>query len=240
MRRATRIGVRASLAVLPFAVAGAFVSRFESVWTLEAFLLTGTGMLAVAWLGALQLSRDVDLPFWQSVWTGAVGRVAFTAARKLRGHAAVAPVQTRRATELSLSLAAEQLFESLPKATRAALGDVPAVLQTLQRDAKALRLQLSQLTDVLGDLTAADDASLDVLRAERTAVESRMQHTVAALEALRLGLLRLHAGSATVESVTTHVHLALELNGDVTRLVEAHDQVSEMLNMPHHIALSPA
>ena len=50
---------------------------------------------------------------------------------------------THRATELSLGMAAEQLFESLPKATRQALGDVPALLERLQRDgadaARALR-----------------------------------------------------------------------------------------------------
>jgi hypothetical protein len=86
------------------------------------------------------------------------------------------------------------------------------------------------MADVLGDATAAGDASLDVLRAERTQVESRMQQTVAALEALRLGLLRLHAGSTTVESVTTHVHLALELSANVARLAEAHDELEIFIN----------
>jgi hypothetical protein len=42
---------------------------------------------------------------------------------------------THRATELALGLAAEQLYEGLPRESREALADLPAVLRRLQDDA---------------------------------------------------------------------------------------------------------
>ena len=43
-------------------------------------------------------------------------------ARKLLGGRAIAPAMTHRATELSLGMAAEQLFESLPEGIAAGTG----------------------------------------------------------------------------------------------------------------------
>src|SRR5690606_16755628 len=135
------------------------------------------GSAAVFRVGQLALqndTRDLDVDFWGRVWTGPLGAWAFRVARRVPSNAAPVRALTHRATELSLGLAAEDLFDALPASTQASLGDVRSVLQRLQHDATRLRAQLEQLPD-------------DTLQA-------RLQETVAALETLRLDLLRLHAG----------------------------------------------
>jgi serine/threonine-protein kinase len=229
-RSMARIGATTSAALVPLAMAGALVPRFEGVQSLLLVTLSLTSAVTIGWLALLGLTRDVDVTFWRAVWTGRFGRVAFTFAKRWRGDAVANPALTHRATELSLSLAAEQLFESLPRDTRTALGDVPAVLQRLQSDAQQLRVKLNQLQDVLGDAAVREqDPSYDTLREERARVQQRMQDAVASLETLRLGLLRLHAGSMTVDGFTTHLGVAEELSADVARLVSAQHDVQQML-----------
>ena len=142
------------------------------------------------------------------------------------------------------------MFESLPRETRVALGDVPATLQRLHEDAHRLRRRLDHLRDVLGDASVrTQDAAFDMLRAERAQVQARLQEAVASLEALRLGLLRLHAGSMTVDGFTTHLGVASEISAEVARLVAAHDEVNAVLDtqprralrrIGHDVALTPA
>jgi len=62
---------------------------------------------------------------------------------------------------------------------------------------------------------------------------------VGALETIRLNLLRLHAGSATVESVTTHLDLAAEVSAEVERLIAAHADVERVLKFPRTAATTP-
>lgn len=250
MRSVVRIGATVSLALAPLAVAGAFRPEFAPVSSLLGLALSATSAMTIGWLAVLQLRRDVDVSFWGTAWTGRFGRAAFAIARRWGGARAAAPALTHRATELSLSLAAEQLFESLPRETRAALGDVPSMLQRLHEDARQLRRRLDQLRDVLGDASVhSQDTSFDTLRDERTRVQARLQEAVASLEALRLGLLRLHAGSMTLDSFTTHLGIASDVSAEVARLVAAHDEVNDVLyaesrharhDIGHDVALTPA
>lgn len=243
-RGVVRVGARTALALMPFALAGAAVPRFKAVVSLLLFVASLTGVAVLPWLVLQQMRRDIDVPFWRGLWMGAFGRTAFALARRLRGTATDTPIVTHRATELSLSIAAEQLFEQLPRETRLALGDVPAVLQQLQGDAQLLRKQLSAVVDVLGDAASLTDEARTVWQTERAQTEQRLQQTVAALEGLRLGLLRLSAGSATVASVTTHVDLARAVSADVARLAEAYEETNTLLGeyrpeVVKDIALSP-
>jgi serine/threonine-protein kinase len=229
-RSVARIGATTSAALVPFALAGTLAPRFQSVHALLLVTLAFTSAVTIGWLALLGLTRDVDVTFWRAAWTGRFGLFVFFLAKRWRGTAVVAPALTHRATELSLSLAAEQLFESLPRDTRAALGDVPSVLQRLRVDAAQLRAKVHQLQDVLGDAAAREqDTSFDTLREERNRVQQRLQDAVASLEALRLGLLRLHAGSMTVAGFTTHLGVAEELSADVARLVAAQTEVQQFL-----------
>ena len=187
-----------------------------------------------------QRRRDVDTEFWSRLWLGRAGKALFALARKLMGKKVPVSAMTHRATELSLGMAAEQLFESLPKATRTAIGDVPAILKRLQDDAQSLRRRYDDLQEALaeaGDI-AESDGYADV-RSARDEIHSRLGEAVGALETIRLNLLRLHAGSASVESLTTHLGIAAEVSEQVERLIAAHEEVDRGLRFPREIATTP-
>ena len=199
-----------------------------------AAVMSGTSYLAL-----VQLRRDVDTEFWSSTWMGRIGRTAFAIARRLQGTQQVAAAMTHRATELSLGMAAEQLFESLPRDTRHALGDLPALLHRLQNDAQLLRRSYDELQDALGATGPANTHDYESLRAERDLVHEKLGDAVGALETIRLNLLRLHAGSATVEGLTTHIGLAAEVSAEVERLIAAREEVEGQMRFPREIELTP-
>lgn len=201
----------------------------------------GTGFLStLGYLALLQRRTDVDTGFWAHVWKGPLGRLAFSIARRSGGARVAVAAMTHRATELSLGLAAEQLYDTLPRETRQALADIPSVLQRLQNDAQSLRKRHEALQEALAGSTAANSPEFDDLRSMRDEVQARLSEAVGTLETLRLGLLRLHAGSATVEGLTTHVALAAEVSAQVARLVSAHDDVQRALRLPAEPMPTPA
>ncbi len=189
----------------------------------------------------MQRHRDVDSELWARLWTGRVGKLAFSIARKLLGTRARQSATTHRATELSLGMAAEQLFESLPTEERVALKDLPLLLSRLQDDAQSLRRRHDDLQEALeaagGDALSAQYSDV---RTVRDQVRAKLTEAVGALETIRLNLLRLHAGSATVQGVTTHLGLAAEVSEEVERLIAAHDDVERILKFPRQPAPSPA
>ena len=192
------------------------------------------------YLTLLQRRSDVDTEFWSKVWMGRVGKVAFSLARRLLGKGVRASAMTHQATELSLGLASENLYESLPKETQRALGDLPALIARLQDDAQRLRKRHDQLHELLsaaGDAGTTDEYAH--LRDERDAVHDKLGEAVGALETIRLNLLRLHAGSATIQSITTHVDLALEVSAEVGRLLAARAEVERGLRFPRETAATP-
>ena len=194
----------------------------------------------VLYVGLIQLRRDVDTEFWSRMWMGRIGKLAFAMARKLRGNQPIGPAMTHRATELSLGMAAEQLFENLPKESRQALGDLPALLHRLQRDAQTLRARYDDLHEVLSEAgIAAATEDYESLRAERDLVHDKLGDAVGALETIRMNLLRLHAGSATVEGLTTHIGLAVEVSAEVERLIAAQEEVEARLRFPRESEPTP-
>lgn len=215
--------------------------RARGVGLLTAACLTVATVATVTYVALLQTRRDVDLDFWGAAWTGRSGATAFAIAQRLLGARRIAPAMTHRATELSLGMAAEQLFESLPKASRESLGDLPRLLERLQRDAKTLRAHYGHMQDALqsagSDVESMQYASV---REQRDHLGERLRTTVGALETIRLSLLRLHAGSLSLEGLTTHVALAADVSADVERLVAAREEVEHILRYPHAVALTPA
>ncbi len=195
----------------------------------------------VASLLMLQRRRDVDTGFWHKLWMGRIGKWAFGIAHKLVGTRTVGSAITHRATELSLGMAAEQLFDALPRETPQALGDLPSVLKRLQGDAQTPRKHYDGLQDAIND--AGDRTSLyeyAEVRATRDEIKTKLGDAVGAMETIRLNLLRLHAGSGTVEGLTTHIGLALEVSGKVERLIAAKADVERGLSCPREIATTPA
>ncbi len=145
---------------------------------------------------------------------------------------------THRPTELSIGMAAEQLFETLPKETQRELRDLPEVVHKLEDDAQRTRRRLEELQDALGDAKASSpdpkigarhDRILADLTAERELLQQRLADAVAALETIRLNLLRLHAGTGSIQRLTTDLDLARQVAEAVDLLLEGHREVEEEL-----------
>ena len=82
---------------------------------------------------------------------------------------------------------------------------------------------------------AASSAELADVRATRDSIHAKLGEAVGALETIRLNLLRLHAGSATIEGLTTHLGLAAEVSDELARLVAAHEEVEQTIKIRPHL-----
>ena len=244
LSRIARVSLSFTALAVPLIAAGFSLDRWKPTAQAAMPILVASWLTAVisgtVYLAVLQLRRDVDTEFWSSAWMGRLGTLSFALARKLRGNQPIGTAMTHRATELSLGMAAEQLFESLPKETRQAIGDLPALLHRLQRDAQSLRARYDALQEALNRPGAsAESEEYEPLYAERDLVHDKLGDAVGALETIRLNLLRLHAGSATVAGLTTHIELAAEVSAEVERLIAAQDAVETHLRYPRAIEPTP-
>jgi predicted Ser/Thr protein kinase len=236
-KNTARVAASVGVATLPFAIFAKDPAIIVPVLMLEFGIAIGA---TIGYIGTLQARRDVDVEFWRSVWMGRFGRFVFSQARKWRGSKPLGQAMTHRATELSLGMAAEQLFESLPKASREALGDLPELVQRLQGDAQRLRTRHDALQEAITQAGgAASTEEYAPVRAERDLIHDRLRDAVGALETIRLNLLRLHAGSTTLEGLTTHIGLAAEVSAEVERLIAAHEDMNAALKFPRAIELTP-
>jgi eukaryotic-like serine/threonine-protein kinase len=126
-----------------------------------------------------------------------------------------------RATEAALGVAASELFAALPKAYREQFDDLPAIVAALEARAAAARADV----EVLAALAPSASADAEVLAARRRAAAAHLAESVAALEGIRLDLLRLHAGASDLAPLTTLMDAARLLGEDVSRLAEAQREV---------------
>ena len=128
-----------------------------------------------------------------------------------------------RATEAALGLAAAELFAALPSAYREQLSELPATVAALEARAADARAEL----DVLAALAPSGSDGADALEARRGAASAHLAQSVAALEGIRLDLLRLHAGASDLAPLTTLIDAARALGDDVNRLAEAQREVDD-------------
>jgi len=166
------------------------------------------------------------LKFWESPLGRALFKVSDVRLERLPSGAPYGP------TELAIGVAADRLFEALPPDQRKAFRELPEVVRRLEADAEAVRVRLRDLDALLGE---AEDAKLprdtlgeDVRRA-RQAAEDRLSRIVAALETIRVELLRLHAGAGSVESMTVDIEAARDLSEDIARTLEGAREVERLL-----------
>ncbi len=228
------IGTITASSFLRIALPGRIDLIFAGVGS-AAFLST------LGYLTAVAQSDDVDGNFWQRIWTGRAGRFLFAIAKRFARRRNDAGVMTHRATELALGMAAENLFETLPREARDSLRALPVVLHRLQEDAQRLRAQYNDLQQALSEAPGGgtSDAYTEV-RETRDATHAKLTEAVGALETIRLNLLRLHAGSATVEGLTTHLNIAADVSAEVERLLAAREEIDRHLQFPREIASTPA
>ncbi|MCH8145698.1 MAG: serine/threonine protein kinase [Gemmatimonadetes bacterium] len=177
-------------------------------------------------------------------WKGRIGRWLFRVARVGLAPPAQATALTHRPTEIAVGIAIASLYESLPKEARHALPDLQDVARGLEDDAQRMRERVNELNQLLeesGDAESDPAAeTADTLAGQRhraakrigeqrDEAQQRFRDTVAALETLRVDLLKMLAGSTTLSSVTTNLGNARELAADIDRLLEGQVEVRELL-----------
>lgn len=195
-------------------------------------------MLTTLLLGAA--SNALDIPFIpdriRDAWrTGIRDRLWNSRAGEWLARRLGAPERSRaigagafRATEAALGVAASELFAALPASHREHLAELPATVEALEARAAEARAEL-ELLDALAargaNASAHGGADAEALGARRAKAASQLADTVAALEGIRLDLLRLHAGASDLAPLTTLLDAARLLGEDVNRLADAEREV---------------
>jgi len=204
-------------------LSGAIHENRTSIW----FFLAPVGSTMA--LGAVSNALDVQFipdklrAWWQTgirerLWNSRLGTWL---ARRLG-----APEQSRavgggvfRATESALGVAAAELFAALPSAYREQLDELPAIVESLEAQAAEARAEMEVLAAM-----APSGSDADVLAARRNAAKEHLAESVAALESIRLDLLRLHAGASDLAPLTTLMDAARRVGEDMNRLAEAQQE----------------
>jgi len=185
-----------------------------------------------------QKRADIVGERWLGLWGGRVGDALFKVAGFRVKAPASLPSGVHRSTEMVLGLAAVKLFDDLPKEFRRELGDLPATVKALEDDARSLRAQVRELNGVIDELDddvsgTASDGRMGIHRdvvATRDEAEAGLRTVVAALETIRVGLLRMHAGEPLVQSVTMELEAARDIALNMEGLLEGHREVERLLD----------
>ncbi len=192
-------------------------------------------MISTLLLGAASNALDVQFVptrirrWWQTgirdrLWTSRLGQWL---AQRLG-----APKQSRavgggvfRATEAALGVAADELFDALPKPYQEQLAELPAIVAALGARAAAARAEIDQVAALAG----AGASNAEVLAGRRAIAAAHLGESVGALERIRLDLLRLHAGASDLAPLTTLIDAARRIGDDVDRLAAARREVNAAL-----------
>jgi eukaryotic-like serine/threonine-protein kinase len=228
MLRAGTVGAASWLAVtIGLMLSGVIHENRTNLFWIFGPVLTTMGLGALSNALDVQFIPDTLRRMWQSgirdrLWNSRAGEWL---ARRLG-----APERTTavgggvfRPTEAALGVAASELFAALPKAYREQLGGLPSIVEALEARAAEARAELASLAALVP--VAGNDAG--VLDARRGAASVHLAESVAALEAVRLDLLRLHAGASDLAPLTTLIDAARAAGEDVSRLAEAQREVNE-------------
>ncbi len=134
-----------------------------------------------------------------------------------------------RPTEIALSLAADQLFAALPQGLQRQLGDVPALVKTLEASATGLRRSIDDLEAVgVGGGSSGDDGRSQLIEVRRAA-ELRYAEVIGALERIRMQLIRLAAGARETPELTDVLAAARRLESEMGRSVAGRDSMRRVL-----------
>jgi serine/threonine-protein kinase len=205
--------------------------------------------------GARVIRRwPVTRRWWACLWQGRMSTWVFTVAGMGFGTTRQ-PVASPRPTEALVAAAAASLFDSLPAVYQTRLNELPDLVVRLEAAAEALRVRDGELAGALaavGPVAATvdrgrrvDAASMETgeyvsvqehrarvvndIDAARRQMAKRLAATMAALENLRLGLLRLQAGVGTPDELTADLRAADEIGREVQALLEGERQVEGVL-----------
>ena len=139
-------------------------------------------------------------------------------ARKLNApqRSQLAGANAFRATEAALGIAAGELYAALPGAYREQLSELPEIVAGLEARAAEARAEIDLVAAM-----AADGQGAEVLAPRKQRASAQLAESVAALEGIRLELLRLHANATDLAPLTTLIDAARVIGEDASRLAEA-------------------
>src|SRR5690606_17971899 len=218
----------------------------------------GSLLLANA-LGAPPLGRSLKLGLAgrarQWLYGSRVGEWTMKLVRSARRGNPVELVA--RPTEMALGLAAADLFAALPRELKSQLSEVPAVVHRLEERAVEARRRVDELQALHREAeseaahaasakgASADDSlmarrseTVRQLTAARDVARDELARTVAALERIRLDLLRLAAGSARPVDATTMLDAAQRAVEEIELVASAQREVNE-LALPSRVPSAP-
>jgi serine/threonine-protein kinase len=202
--RLMRLKSRGSLVLAAACAAAAFVVPYPAIlgvlglFGLSCATAVATGIAAHA---ASRQRLDVEEQRRLGFWRGPIGRWLFKVAGLGLRRTAPPPVADRP-TEVALGLAAVELFETLPKDTRRALGDLHAVVRGLEERVRRLR----------GD-----------------GREAPLREALGGLETIRVDLLRLHGGVGTLDGLTADLSAARQIGEQVDALLAGRREADDAL-----------
>jgi serine/threonine-protein kinase len=184
------------------------------------------------------------IAFWKGKWGARLAKLCAVGLKRAERPMIGMPLLT----EVALGRATDHLFEALPKASRRELAALPETVRRLEADAGRLRESMLKLDDQLAMFERGDDALHDdersrvaeELRATRVVAAQRLASTVAAIENIRLDLLRLQMGSAGIESVTASLEAAHRVGMQISEAVAAQDEVERLLRQVTPARAHPA
>jgi len=173
------------------------------------------------------------IAFWKGKWGARIAKLASIGLKKAERPALGMPLLT----EVALGRATDHLFEALPKASRRELAALPDTVRRLEGDAGRLRDSIGKLDDQLAVFDRGAETLADIertrvaeeLRGTRHLAAERLATTVAALENIRLDLLRLQMGSTGIESVTASLDAARRIGDQITDALAAQAAVEQLL-----------
>jgi serine/threonine-protein kinase len=230
----------AAIASLPFPVVPLVI--VDVILAPAMITALGAGLVAAV---RHELRRHLPGGRWLRFWESRLGKWTF----KLAGlglDRLPSVGGSYHPTEMAIGLAADRLFEDLPKDVRKSFAELPGVLRSLEAHAERTRARVKELNGILADLdresarapvAAARTARVgekreslaNDVRAARDAAEERLTEVVAAIESIRLGLLRMHAGVGSMEGMTADLGSARGLAEDLQRLVEGTREADKLL-----------
>lgn len=229
---------------------GSNPERFIWVFMGMSMAWFGTAVLQTMVPGK-RLTRDWVAELRVKFWNSRPARWFEKIARVLLKRRAAPAELTYRPTELAIGIAADALFETLGKEQRKELKELPSLLERLQRDAQLMRRTVDDLNGALsglGEATPAQQSS--ALKQDRSAADTladtreklradlavrrddaarRLGAAVAALENIRLNLLRLKAGTGSVAELTADLTAARAAQQDIAIAAAAREEVEELL-----------
>jgi DNA repair exonuclease SbcCD ATPase subunit len=210
-------------------------------------LVSGIALVARFFRGRFNARLGISqIKFYEGKWGERFVKLAGIGVKKRTPSQSLSQL-----TEVALGRATDALYDALPKTLKKQLAQLPPTVRRLEADAKTLRAEIDKLDESL--MAFETDASMpsalaasahesrirddrDRLRADlrdtRSRASDRLAATVAALENIRLDLLRLQLGDGRVESVTASLDAARELGAEIEAYVAAAEEVERVLGQP--------